>query len=149
MFFTEQLSHWKDLKCFLRLKKNQTVVNSIEQTAIKTERDQHDDEKNPPNRELLFGEVQLQCSALYFQTQFDDKELFEKTVKYFMNDLLEWYGGRGEEIEANEVENFFLPIVVSLSRQISSVADIMEVVEKYVGKIRGLEDYSDNEKRQQ
>jgi len=134
------------LEMFLEIEKNQTVVNSIEQTAIKTERDQHDDEKNPPNRELLLGEIQLQCSALYFQTQFDDKEMFEKTVKYFLNDLLEWYGGRGEQIEANEVENFFLPIAVSLSRQITSVADIMEAVEKYVSKIKGLEAYSDDEK---
>lgn len=134
------------LEMFLEIEKNQEAKDIIEQTAIKTDRDQHDDEKNPPNRELLFGEVQLQCSALYFQTKFDDKEMFEKTVRYFLNDLLEWYGGRGEQVEPNEVENFFLPIVVSISRQITSVADIMEAVEKYVGKIKGLEDYSDEEK---
>jgi len=94
----------------------------------------------------LISEVQLQCSALLFQTQFDDKEVFNKSVKYFLNDLLEWYGGRNETIPYNVVESFFLPIMVSLSRQIQSVSEILEVVKDYVVEIKRMDDYSEEEK---
>ena len=134
------------LETFLEIEKSEEEAKQFKQTAIKTDRDLHDDEKNPPEREGVLAEVQLQCSALYFQTQFDDKELFNKTMQYFLTDLLEWYGGRDEEIAYNEVEMYALPIIVSLSRQIGSVIEIMETVKKYVVNLRRIEDYSKEEK---
>lgn len=115
-------------------------------TAIRTDRDMHDDASNPPTRDSFYGEVQLQLSALFFQTQFDDKELFNSSVKYFLGDLLEWYGGRSESIPYNGIDAFVLPIIVSLSQQVKDVAEIMEVVEKYVAIIPGISSYSDDEK---
>ena len=136
------------LEIFLDIENNkEEKAKQFKHTAIKTERDLHDDKKNPPHRELVLGEVQLQCSALYFHTQFDDKTMFNNTMRYFLTDLLEWYGGRDENTPYNEVEMFALPIFVSLSRQIGSVSEIMEIVEKYVAKIRRIEDYSKEEKR--
>ena len=134
------------LETFLEIEKSHEEATHIMQTAVKTDRDLHDDEKNPPEREGVLAEVQLQCSALYFQTQFDDKELFNKTMQYFLTDLLEWYGGRDEKISYNEVEMYALPIIVSLSRQIGSVIEIMETVKKYVVNLRRIEDYSEEEK---
>lgn len=115
-------------------------------TAIRTDRDMHDDASNPPTRDSFYGEVQLQLSALYFQTQIDDKEIFNPAVKYFLADLLEWYGGRNESIPYNGIDAFVLPIIVSLSQQVKDVAEIMEVVEKYVAVIPGISSYSDEEK---
>ncbi len=115
-------------------------------TAIGTERDQHDDKKNVPTHNTLMSETQLQLSALYFQTKFDDKDLFEKSVKYFLKDLLEWYGGRINLSEYNAVDAYVLPIIVSLSRQIDGVADIMEVVRKYVAVLPTMADYTDEQK---
>lgn len=115
-------------------------------TAIRTDRDMHNDASNPPTRDSFYGEVQLQLSALFFQTQFDDKELFNSSVKYFLGDLLEWYGGRSESIPYNGIDAFVLPIIVSLSQQVKDVAEIMEVVEKYVAIIPGISSYSDDEK---
>ena len=135
------------LEVFLMMAKNEGEINqTIIQTGIKTERDLHDDEKNPPERDSFFGEVQLQASALYFQTEFDDKEVFTKTVEYFLNDLLEWYGGRSMELPYDEVEKFFIPIMVALNRQATSVIDIMQSVTNYVGEIKSIESLSNEEK---
>lgn len=122
------------------------VNTELTTTAIRTDRDMHDDAINPPTRDSFYGEVQLQLSALYFQTQIDDKEIFNPAVKYFLADLLEWYGGRNESIPYNGIDAFVLPIIVSLSQQVKDVAEIMEVVEKYVAVIPGISSYSDEEK---
>lgn len=122
--------------------------NFIAITAIGTDRDKHDDDANPPTEESMLGEMQLQCSSLWFQTKTDDDERLKKTIGYFVEDLLCWYGGR-KNLPFDEVDMFFVPLVGSLSRQIKSVADIMTVVNQYVTtKIRKLDDYADNEKAQ-
>lgn len=134
------------LEAFLEFQRNGNAAVKFHTTGMYSSRDLHDDMTNPPTRESVLGEVQLQCSALFFQTKFDDEKLFKQTMKYFMTDLLEWYGGRGKEIPYDEVEMYILPILVSLSRQIDSVLDIMQVCDDYVSKIRRIEDFSDEEK---
>lgn len=62
-------------------------------------------------------------------------------MKYFMNDLLEWYGGRrkdvaGKEIPYDKVESCVLPILVSMSRQVDSMSEIMRFCDEYVVKLR-------------
>lgn len=134
------------LETFLEIHRKGGDAIRLAATGMHGPRDLHDDKQNPPTLESMLGEVQLQCSALFFQTKFDDEKLFAQTMKYFMTDLLEWYGGRGKEIPYDEVEMFVLPVVVSLSRQISSVVDIMKVCDDYVTKLRRIEDFSDEEK---
>ena len=134
------------LETFLEIHRKGESAAKFATTGMHGERDLHDDQKNPPTLESVLGEVQLQCSALFFQTKFDDETLFAQTMKYFMTDLLEWYGGRSKEIPYDEVEMYVLPIAVSLSRQISSVVDIMQVCDEYVTKLRRIEDFSDDEK---
>ena len=136
------------LESFLEYHRKGDAAAEFAATGMHTPRDLHDDHENPPSIESVLGEVQLQCSALFFQTQFDDVELFNRTMKYFMTDLLEWYGGRGREIPYDEVEKFVVPIVVSLSRQVKKTADIMDTVDVYVTKLRRIEDFSDEEKEQ-
>lgn len=133
------------LELFLTMANNNEQIR-VSQTAIKTSRDLHDDEKNPPTRESFMAEVQLQTSTLFFQTEFDDKEVFTKAVEYFLNDLLEWYGGRNQEIPYDEVEKFFIPIIVSLNRQATTVVDIMQAVSNYVGEIKTIESLTHEEK---
>lgn len=134
------------LEVFLMLAKENKKVEIV-QTAVKTSRDLHDDEKNPPTKESFMAEVQLQASALFFQTEFDDKEVFNKAVEYFLKDLLEWYGGRNTDIPYDEVDKYFIPIMVSLNRQATSVVDIMQAVKQYVGEIRSIESMDLEEKR--
>ena len=134
------------LEKFLEIERRGKDGVRLTNTGMCSSRDKHDDQKNPPTRESMLREVLLQCSSLFFQTEFDDKDLFTQTMKYFMKDLLEWYGGRGKEIPYDEVEMCVQPILVSLSRQIDSVADIMQVYDDYVAKLRHIEDFSDEEK---
>lgn len=115
-------------------------------TAINSTRDSHDDSTNPPSRDSFFGEVQLQCSALFFQIDLKDKEEFDSFVKHFLFDLLEWYGGRNESIPYNGVDAFILPIIVSLSQQVKGVDEILEVTNKYVAKIPNMSSFTDEEK---
>lgn len=135
------------LESFLEIERRGRESVKTIQTAVSTPRDLHDDQKNPPTRESILGEVQLQCSSLFFQTKFDDDNLFRSTMQFFMTDLLQWYGGRDKTIPFDEVEMYVLPIIMSLSRyQIESVVDIMQVCDRYVVKLRRIEDYTDDEK---
>lgn len=140
------------LENFLEIHRSGESAAKLATTGIHSARDRHDDQNIRPNLELVLSEVQVQCSTLFFQTKFDDDEFFKQTMKYFMTDLLEWYGGRckelvGKEIPYDEVERYVLPILVSLSRQIDSVVEIMKVCDEYVVKLRRIEDFSDEEKR--
>ncbi len=134
------------LERYLEIHRKGDEAAQFSTTGIHTPRDRHDDQQNPPTLELVLGEVQLQCSSLFFQTKFDDEKMFAQTMKYFMTDLLEWYGGRGKDVPYDEVEMYVLPILVSLSRQIDSVLDIMKVCDDYVAKVRRIDDFSDQEK---
>lgn len=128
---------------------NEETKSTLINTATNTDRDNHDDEANPPTRKLLYGEVQLQCSALFFQTKFDDRELFEKTVKYFLEDLISWYGGRDENIPFDDVDKFFIPLVSSLSRSNENVLEIMNTIKEFVCDIENdINDFSDEEKEE-
>ncbi len=118
----------------------------LQLTGIKTDRDLHDDYQNPPTKESYYGEMQLQCTSLFFQTEFDDQELFEKTAKYFLKDLFEWYGGRTEHIVPNDVERFFIPLAVVINRQIASVIDVSKAVSEYVCDIQSIDDMNTEEK---
>lgn len=115
-------------------------------TAVNSTRDSHNDVTNPPSRDSFFGEVQLQCSALYFQTDLKDKAEFDSYVRHFLIDLLEWYGGRNEEIPYNGVDAFVLPIIISLSQQAKGVEEIIEVTDKYVAQIPDISSFTDEEK---
>ncbi|MDR1221366.1 MAG: hypothetical protein LBL07_00615 [Tannerella sp.] len=132
------------LELFLEAEKGAT--ENLKYTALKTNRDRHDDYQRPPTKDSFYGEIQLQCSALLFQTAFDDKETFEKVVKYFLQDLLEWYGGRNESIQPNDVEKFFVPVAVVISRQIESVLEVTKAVTEYVCDIRRIDSMTDAEK---
>lgn len=117
------------LESFLAVEDN--YQGKIPTTAILSDRDWHDDQRNPPTRKSFYGEMQLQCSTLFFQTNLASKEAFERAQKYFLKDLLEWYAGRMDK-RPNDVERFFVPLVGSLSREITSVPQIYELVRKYV-----------------
>ena len=120
------------LERFLEIERKGTAAIELQATGIHTSRDLHDDVANPPNRELVLGEVLLDCLALYSQTKLDDEDLFKQTMQYFMPDLLKWYGGRGNNMPYDEVEKYVLPIIIALSRQVEVKPD--EKDEKVFGE---------------
>lgn len=131
------------LETYLLQKKGQ---QALAVTAVGTERDLHDDVATPPDEERIFAEMQLQCTTLWFQTKTDDDEYLKKTVKYFVEDLFAWYGGR-QNLPFDEVEMFFVPLMGALSRQITAVTDITATVKKYVtDRIKSIDDLNAEEK---
>lgn len=133
------------LELFLEAEKNNS--EGLKSTAMKTDRDLHDDYKRPPTKKTYYGEVQLQCTALFFQTAFDDKETFEKVVKHFLQDLFEWYGGRSTNIQPNDIEKFFIPIAVVIGRQIENVLEVAKSVKEYVCDIENdIANFTEEEK---
>lgn len=138
------------LETFLEASRNGDDPAKLSVTGMHGARDLHDYQQKQ-TLEGLLAEVQLQCSALFFQTGFDDEKLFVQTMKYFMPDLLEWYGGRckavaGREIPYDKVEACVLPVIVSLSRQVESVAEIMQVFGDYVTKLESIGGFSPDKK---
>ncbi len=130
------------------LDKKRDSKTKTEQTAINTDRDLHDDKANPPTEENFHLEIHTQCMALFFQTNFDkDKETFDRVLKYFLTDILTWYGGRADSMPYDEVEKYFIPIISALNRQISNQKQISEIIKQYVIDIdTDLKDLSDDKK---
>ena len=133
------------LEIFLEIARKGKDATQFAITGIHSSRDFHDDQAKPPTHESMLAEVQLLCAALFFQTKFDDEELFKQTMNYFMIDLLEWYAGRSKEISFDEVECCVLPILVALSRQTDTVAEVIQVFTEYVAKLPSMWEFSDVE----
>lgn len=136
------------LEAYLEIEKRGLVPPTIKLTAVKTDRDGHNDDRVIPTRDSFLGEVQLDCSALVFQPKSFDADSYRKTASFFLNDLLEWYGGRSNEIEFNEVDAFALPILTILNLSTTNPLDVMELVEKYVTHIKRIYEYSEKEQEQ-
>ncbi len=134
------------LELFLEVQRRGDNALKLATTAMNGPRDLHDDLQHPPSIESLLGEVRLHCTALFIQTKFDDEKLFTQVMVYFMTDFLEWYGGRGMDIPYDEVERYVLPILVSMSRQVGSVFEIMRVCDDYVAYSR--KDYFNDVERE-
>ncbi len=135
------------LEVFLEIQRGGAHALKLVTTAMNGPRDLHDDLQHPPSIESVLGEVRLHCAALFFQMKLDDEKLFTQVMEYFMTDLLEWYGGRGMAIPYDEVDRYVLPILVSMSRQVDSMGEIMRFCDEYVVKLRLIEDVSDEERK--
>lgn len=119
----------------IHLEMIRTDKYSLKTTAAGTERDLHDDRANPPTSDSFHDELELQCTGLYqiFETNdmFNQKEQVD-AQKYFLENLLTWYGGRSAEIPPDTVERWFLPIASALLRSHEKATGVSEVVKKYV-----------------
>lgn len=136
------------LELFLEVERLGGNKPNLKQTAMNTDRDLHDDVENTPSRERHLSELELQCMTLNVQSKsLIGEEEHDATIKYFYKDLLEWYGGRSEQMPYNEVESAIIPIMLVLNHQ-SNNKDFASVYEKYVAKTITIDDLSDDEKRQ-
>lgn len=122
---------------------------NYKKTAIGTNRDLHDDKKIKITLELLHGEMNTQCLALFFQTKFDKTDpKFKEVLRHFIGDLLSWYGGREDVSKANDVEKYALPILASLDRFVDSAPKISAVIREYIIDLDDLSVLSEDEKEQ-
>jgi hypothetical protein len=130
------------------LENEKSRKKELQMTAVRTDRDLHDDKRNPPTLSSLHTEIHTQCLALFYQTNFDkDQETFKNVLQYFLEDIFTWYGGR-VGTAADEIEKYFLPISAALSRQIKSAADISKIIRTYVIDLDDISKLSDEEKEE-
>ena len=101
-------------------------------TAMKTSRDEHDDENVIPTKDGYYMEMQLQILALSKQGRFKDTpDYVDSSMKYFLNDILEWYSLR-ETFQPNDIERFAVPILASLTDKTLKPTELSELIYKYV-----------------
>lgn len=105
-------------------------------TALGSERDLHRD-SIVFNEEDYFDELAIDCMAL-LKNSIEDGKLFQDSVSFFVNDILEWYAGR-EGFDFNEVDAAIIPILVALTQSVKKTRDIDDLFEEYVYKSKPQE----------
>ena len=99
------------------------------QTAIGTKGDHHTAETNKRDKEGWLTELLLQCQTIYFNSDYDDKEVFDAAAKLFVENLLEWYAGRRFLSYYDIVDSCVIPLILAISHQRVNFEDIFK---KYV-----------------
>ena len=117
-------------------------------TAMKTDRDQHNDIEVIPTKDSYYGEMQLQIIALSKQGRFKDApDYVDSSAKYFLNDILEWYSLR-ETFQPNDIERFATPVLASLTDKTLESTELSELIYKYVRDLNNdIHSLPDEEKR--
>lgn len=134
------------LEAFLEIQRNSNV--QLATTAVKSTRDFYDDEKVIPTPESYSQQVDIQASTLLFQVKsISDEKIYRDSARFYLKDLLSWYGGRNESIPFNMVEAFFVPISAIIYRQVTKSREVNEITEKYVTHIITLEEFGELQKR--
>lgn len=118
------------------------------QTAIKTERDLHDDVSNPPTEAGFYNELHVQILNIGKQGRFSDNtEMVNSSASYFLNDILEWYGLRSS-CHPNDIERFAVPIIIAISDKTIDSKEITSLIYQYVRDLdNDLQRKSEEEKR--
>lgn len=88
-----------------------------------------------------FEELSLQLTALKIASYKEDKEIFDIAVELFTKNLLEWYAGRKDVKQYDEIESAIIPIVDSLENK-----DYITDFETFVYKSPADETLSINDK---
>ena len=113
------------------LNEERKVSAQLQQTAIGTDRDRHNESKNLPSKESCLMELLLQCNTLCVTAGYDDKEIFNAAVEAFLHNLLEWYAGRQLLDYYDEVDASVVPLISALTYQ----SNVMDVFQEYVYRI--------------
>lgn len=115
-------------------------VQSLQQTAMDSERDIHDDSLGSRDRETYFLEPSLHCTTLYMTAGYEDPEVFSIASESFLKDLMEWYAGRELLEYYDEVDACVVPIVAALARSSEMMTaldceSVFDVYQKYVMEV--------------
>lgn len=107
-------------------------------TAKGSERDLHTEVRDLKD---AFGELSIHLMGLKIASYKEDKEIFDIAVELFTKNLLEWYAGRKDIKQYDEIELAIIPIVDSLENK-----DYIKDFETFVYKIPIDDNLSINDK---
>lgn len=131
------------------LEKQRTGIEStLSQVATHTDGDPSDySPETVNNEEFLHRQLRVECITLHNQTWFDEDSIAKVSNRYFLEDLLEWYGGREDNIPYNEIDAFGYPIICSICQIVPTPAEIRTIIETYIKELPKIEpDQNDIEK---
>lgn len=131
------------------LEKHRTGVEStLSQVATHTDGDVSDySPETVNNGDFLHRQLRVECITLHNQTWFDEDSIAKVSNRYFLEDLLEWYGGREDNIPYNEIDAFGYPIICSICQIVPTPAEIRTIIETYIKELPKIEpDQNDIEK---
>lgn len=134
------------LEAFLEIQRESKI--QLATTAVKSTRDNYDDSKVVPTPDSYSQQVDIHASTLLFQVKgISDEKISREAARYYLKDLLSWYGGRDESIPYNMVESFFVPISAIIYRQVTKSKDLNEITEKYVTHIITIDELGELQKQ--
>lgn len=114
--------------------------SALLQVATHTEGDNADySPEAMSNESFLFRQLRVICITLHNQTVFDEGSIAKLSNRYFLEDLLEWYGGREDNIPYNEIDAFAYPIICSICQVVPTPADIKAIIESYIKELPKIE----------
>ena len=123
------------LELYLECKRLNGVKPSLVSTAIHSQRDNYDYSDGILNEVVLYQDLNMYLTSFGVATNRLQKEDFERyhndTIGFFLNDILQWYGGRNQQIPYNDVEAVIVPILLLLSHKCDN-SNIEKAFETYV-----------------
>lgn len=123
------------LELYLEYKRLNGGKPSLVSTAIHTKRDNYDYSNDCLDGVVVYQDLNTYLTSFGVATKRMQLEEFEnyhnETVGFFLNDILQWYGGRDQQIPYNDVEAAIVPILLLLSHRCDN-SNVEKAFETYV-----------------
>lgn len=114
--------------------------SSLSQVAMHTEGDLSNySPETMSNESFLHRQLRVECITLHNQTVFEEDSIAKISNRYFLEDLLEWYGGREDSISYNEIDAFGYPIICAICQVVPTPGDIKTIIETYIKELPKIE----------
>lgn len=136
------------LELYLECKRLNGVNPSLISTAMHTHRDNYNYQENSIDEVSVYQDLSIYLTSFGVATkrmQAEDLERYHNdTIGFFLEDILQWYGGRDQQIPYNDVEAAIVPILLLLSHKCDN-SNIEQAFETYVAAPWKDVKYSDEE----
>lgn len=123
------------LELYLECKRLNGEKPSLSTTAMHTERDSYNYSEDSLDGVIVYQDLNAYLTSFGVATKRMQSEDFERyhndTVGFFLNDILQWYGGRDQQIPYNDVEAVIVPILLLLSHKCDNT-NVEKAFETYV-----------------
>lgn len=136
------------LELYLECKRLNGAKPSLISTAMYTHRDNYNYQEDCLDGTVIYQDLNAYLTSFGVATkrmQAEDLERYHNdTIGFFLEDMLQWYGGRDQQIPYNDVEAAIVPILLLLSHKCDN-SNIEQAFETYVAAPWKDVKYSDEE----
>ena len=136
------------LELYLECQRLNGAKPSLISTAMHTQRDNYNYQEDSLDGTVVYQDLNVYLTSFGVATkrmQTEDLERYHNdTIGFFLKDMLQWYGGRDQQIPYNDVEAAIVPILLLLSHKCDN-SNIEQAFETYVAAPWKDVKYSDEE----